>query len=240
MSFAIPLSASIRGGKCDKKGGLMSEAMTSELIVESEWLLKGYWTKMRFAYQNKKGGWSDIDILAYNPETKNLVISESKVRGPKKNIFAYFEHTKEKYGSILEFDEGYFSFIENLPYICSDGVVFNNFSKMVKSITIQLVSNYVIANELKNEAEQSVLKIVKEFSPVCKVKHEIMLDTTIDVIARVIRLENEHGQGRRYGHPMLDIAREINRYFNPNVLYAGQGKAKTDPVRKQAIIVRRK
>jgi hypothetical protein len=216
----------------------MSEAMTSESIVESEWLLKGYWTKMRFAYQTQKSGWSDVDILAYNPETKNLVISESKVRGPKKDIFAYFEHTKEKDGSIVKYDKdkkGYFSFIENLPYICSDGVVFDDFSKMVKSITIQLVSNYVIANELKNEAEQSVLEMVKEFSPVSKVKYEIMLDTTIDVIARVIMLENEHGQGRRYGHPMLDIAREINRYFNPNVRYAGQGKAKTDPVRKQAI-----
>ncbi|MBU4185423.1 MAG: hypothetical protein KKI12_06545 [Proteobacteria bacterium] len=61
----------------------MSEAMTSESIVEAEWLLKGYWTKMRFAFQTDKGGWSDVDILAYHPESKHLVISESKVRGPK-------------------------------------------------------------------------------------------------------------------------------------------------------------
>ena len=58
----------------------MSEAMTAELIVEADWLLKGYWTKMRFAFQSDKRGWSDVDIMAYHPESKHLVISESKVR----------------------------------------------------------------------------------------------------------------------------------------------------------------
>ena len=213
----------------------MSEVMISESIVESEWILKGYWTKMRFAYQTPKGGWSDVDILAYNPEEMHLIISESKVRGPKKDIFAYTEHSKNKYGTILEYDDdNYFSFIENLPEICSDGVIFSNFRKMVKTLTVQLVSNYVIDDSLKNEAEASVLNKIKELLPNSGTKIKVMLDSTMDVISRVIELENKHEQGRRYGHPMLDIAREINRYSNPNVRYAGQGKAKTEPVKKQA------
>ncbi|MDH1057136.1 hypothetical protein, partial [Aquipseudomonas alcaligenes] len=61
------------------------------------------------------------------------------------------------------------------------------------------------------------------------------LDSTMDVIAKVIELENLHGQGRRYGHPMLDIAREINRYSKPNVRFAGQGKEKTNAIKEQAI-----
>lgn len=214
----------------------MSEVMISETIVEAEWLLKGYWTKMRFAYQTKNGGWSDIDALAYNPETKHLVISESKVRGPKKDIFAYFEHTKEKYGSLLDFDnDNYFSFIQNLPDVIQDGVIFESFNMMVKKLTIQLVSNYVIEDSLKEEAERAVLDKVRGVLPNLKAALEVKLDTTMDVIARVIVLEDRHGQGRRYGHPMLDIAREINRYASPNVRYAGKGKSKTDPVKKQAI-----
>lgn len=67
----------------------MSELMHSEAIIEAEWLLKGYWTKPRFAFQTLKGGWSDVDILAHNPETKHLVIAESKVRGPKSHVYAY-------------------------------------------------------------------------------------------------------------------------------------------------------
>ena len=214
----------------------MSEAMTSEAIIESEWILKGYWTKMRFAYQTPKGGWSDIDVLAYDPEKKHLVISESKVRGPKKDIFAYTEHTKTEYGTILEYDEdNYFSSLRNLPEICKDGVIFATFSKMVKQMTVQLVSNYVIEKALKAEAEKSVMDKIENLIPNSKVTLRIMLDTTLDVIARVIALENEHGQGRRYGHPVLDIAREINRYTNPNVRYAGRGKTKTDQIKKQAI-----
>lgn len=191
---------------------------------------------MRFAYQTKKGGWSDIDILAYDPEKKHLVVSESKVRGPKKDVFAYFEYTKKEYGTLLSYDDNnYFLFIKHLPEIISDGIVFSNFRKMVKKITIQLVSNYVIENKLKDEAKDSILKEIKTFIAEPKIQIDVMLDTTIDVISRVIKLENEHSQGRRYGHPMLDIAREINRYTKPNVRYAGRGNKKTDPVRKQAI-----
>ncbi|WP_423909326.1 hypothetical protein [Candidatus Spongiihabitans sp.] len=216
----------------------MSEAMISELIVESEWILKNYWTKTRFAYQTESGGWSDVDVLSYHPETKHLVISESKVRGRKKAIHAYTEHTKRKYGTILEYKATYFSFIPNIPKICSNHVVFTKFSRMVKTITIQLVSNLVIAKSLKNDAESSVLeeieKYMKEELPGSKAKIEVMLDSTIDVISRVVEDENKHNQGRRYGHPMLDIAREINRYFYPDVGGAGKRTDQTESVKKQA------
>jgi hypothetical protein len=214
----------------------MSEAMISESIVEAEWILQGYWTRMRYPYQTDKSGWSDIDVLAYNPESKHLVISESKVRGPKKDIFAYTEHTKSTYGTILEYDNNnYFSFLESLPKICSDKVIFSDFTKMVKKLTIQLVSNYVIDDSLKKEAEKTVLNRVHELIPESKAKIDVRLDSTMDVIAKVVELENLHGQGRRYGHPMLDIAREINRYSKPNVRFAGQGKEKTNAIKEQAI-----
>ncbi len=212
----------------------MSEAMTSESIVEAEWLLKGFWSKMRFAFQTENGAWSDVDILAYNPETRHLVISESKVRGKKNAVFAYTEVTRKKYGSILKYDgDNYFSFLKNLPLLCSDGVVFANFNKMVKKLTLQLVSNYVVTENAKNHAMADINKAVTSLK--LPIYPEFILDTTLDVMARIIVLERDSQQGKRYGHPVLDIAREINRYFHPKVLYAGRKKSASEEVRLQSI-----
>ena len=228
----------------------MSEPMVVELIVESEWILKDYWTKIRFPYKTEKGGWSDVDVIAYQPETKHLVIAESKVRGSKKYLHGYNQHAKNDYGSFVEYfgtgNKGYLSFIENLSEICKDGVIFTHqyqwkgklkckpFAEMVQKLTIQFVSNTVIDSELKDEAENAVLeKVQRKLSKVQKagVKVEVRLDSTLEVIAKVIDLENKDKQGRRYGHPMLDIAREINRYTNPALHNAGHDKT----LKQQAI-----
>lgn len=203
----------------------MSEAMTSESIVEAEWLLKqGYWTKVRFAFKTEKGSWSDVDVLAYNPETKHLVISESKVRGPKDYVAAYTEHTREEYGSILEFDNNnhlnYLSFIRNIGLLCKDGVVFKDFQKMVNILSVHLVCNYAISSKQRKLVEAEIEREISSLNLPLKPKFRV--DTTIDVIARIINLERASSQGRRYGHPVLDMAREINRYFKPSVKYAGR------------------
>ena len=86
----------------------MSEAMTTESIVEAEWVLKGYWTKTRFPFKiktEKGSGWSDVDVLAYNPETNHLVISESKARGRKNRIIAYTQQSQNNFRSILDTDK---------------------------------------------------------------------------------------------------------------------------------------
>jgi hypothetical protein len=212
----------------------MAEAMTAESIVEAEWVLNGYWAKMRFAFQTDKGAWSDVDILAYNPETKHLVISESKVRGSKDNVFAYTKYTEQEYGSILKYDDdNYFSFLRHLPLLCKDGVIFKDFKKMVEKLTVQLVSNYVVTADTKKSAIASIEKKIQKYN--LPIKIVFQLDTTLTVIARVIAGEKKSRQGRRYGHPMLDIAREINRYFYPSVRYAGRTSAASTKVRQEAI-----
>lgn len=202
----------------------MSEVMVSEGIIESYWLARRYWTQVRYPYQTENGGWSDIDVIAYSPEDKHLIIAESKVRGSKKAIYAYTKATEEKYGSLLKFDgNNYFSFLDNLPTICSDGLIFNKFNRMVKKLTIQLVSNYVIDANIKEKAKSTVLKKVNKLLPDSPYEIEIMLDSTMDIIVKVIEQENELTQGRRYGNAMLDIARELNRYAHPQIQYAGSG-----------------
>lgn len=206
----------------------MSEVMVSEGIIESYWLLKDYWTRVRFAYQTPNGGWSDIDVVAYNPETQHLVIAESKVRGPKKAIYAYTEATEKKYGSLLDYDgNNYFSFLENLPLICSDGIIFKDFSRMVKKLTVQLVSNYVIAQDVSDAAKATVLERVQQLLPELSCEIDVMLDSTMAIMVQLIEQENEMTKGRRYGNAMLDIAREINRYAHPQIKYAGIGNKET-------------
>jgi len=215
----------------------MAEAMTVETIIEADWQMHGYWTKVRVPLRTAKGSWSDIDVVAYHPERRHLVLCESKVRGPKKAVYAYTAHSKLKYGSILDFDlrdEGvhnYFSFLRHIRRACRDKCIFEHFTRMVKRLTVQLVSNYYVAPEVMKDAEASVKKAIGKAVPT-SVALDVRLDTTLDVIARIIAEENQKDQGRRYGHPVLDLARELNRYMHPDVHYAGRGKEATTRVRR--------
>ena len=226
----------------------MSEVMTVESIIEAEWQLQNYWTKARFAFKTETGHWSDVDVLAYHPEEKQLVIAESKVRGPKKKVFAFNRQTRQNHGTILDFSAhvnskgtNHFDFIRHLPTICSDDVVFKDFGKMVDTLIVQHVSNYVITDDLKEEArkcvQEKVICVMKKCKPALykKLKIEAQLDTTLEVLARIIELENRDRQGRRYGHPVLDIAREINRYLHPKVRGGGREKIDIASVKQQAI-----
>ena len=186
----------------------MSEAMAAEMIIEAEWILKGgYWSKLRHPFQTENGGWSDIDVLSYSPATKHVVISESKVRGPKNHVRAYTEHSKNHYGDILDYDGyNYFSFLHHLPSF------FRSFSEKIDRVTIQLVSNQVVDDSLMEEAKRTVKGALK--SKRRNVEYGVMLDTTLDVLARVIELE---------------------RYLHPRVRYAGGEKSKTEAVRRQGL-----
>lgn len=225
----------------------MAEAMTVERIIEAYWDLKGYWTKMRVPI--KVGGWTDIDAVAYNPMKKELVLAESKVRSTKHTVRAYTEDLKSSGVSFLGFDKlygkshgkpdklYYLSFIENINNDFLDLV----FEKLgipkddeIK-IIIHFVSNYYVdetilesaQNEVKNEIEKHIS------SPYSIGK--VIIQTTFDVLCDVIFEEEMSEQGRRYGHPVLDIAREINRYMHPNVRLINSREVAYDPGCKEKI-----
>jgi hypothetical protein len=202
----------------------MSEAMTVETIIEAYWGLQGYWTRLRFPFQTKGRGWSDIDLLAYHPEGKILVISESKVRGPKKDVYGYTNLSRLKYKDIFEYDgSNYLAFLDQIKLICSNGIVFKGFAKMVDRLIIQLVSNYYIDESVMPEVKNDIYRRIKNSIPQ-KIESEIRLDTTFHIICQIIKMEKAKSQGRRYGHPVIDVARELNRYLTPNVRYAGGRK----------------
>ena len=200
--------------------------MAVELIVEAEWILEGgYWTKVRFPFQTAGGDWSDVDVLAYSPSTKHLVVSESKVQGPKNKVYAYTPYTDHYF-----IDKSYLGFLDNLPVVRRDGVVFDCFAESVDRITVQLVSNTVILPAVLDEAGASVIDYVEENCGLPSgVRVEVMLDSTLDVLARVVVRERERWQGRRYGHPVIDIARKLNRYLDPSVEGAGAARLGRTP-----------
>ena len=94
---------------------------------------------------------------------------------------------------------------------------------MVEKLTVQLVSNYVIDQDMNEKAKATVLKRINHLLPKMQCEIDVMLDSTMAIMVQVIELENEMTKGRRYGNAMLDIAREINRYAHPDIKYAGRG-----------------
>ena len=205
------------------------EAMTAELIVEAEWALQDYWTKVRFPFQKHGGRWSDVDVLAYNPIKKHLVVSESKVQNTKSKVYAYTRDSNYDFSR-----SSYLGFLKNLGDILP--IVLGRFAKPVKRITVQLVSNTVILPDVVEKARASVVEYVNGNVDLPRGVHvDAKLDSTLDVFARIVVCERERQQGRRYGHPVIDIARELNRYLDPSVAGAGQGKSKTDPVKRQGL-----
>jgi hypothetical protein len=233
----------------------MAEAMTVETIVEAYWLLQNYWTKVRFPVQTKKGGWSDIDVLAYNPLNKTLVISESKVRGEKDAVYAFTTDAE----SVIAFDikkKNYFKSLGDITkYACNNYVndkKDNNDGEeklfkirdmindgIVNTVIVQLVSNYYISEDLKPSLIKELRDnyIRENIPPNIKKKNIVVkIDTTFDILIEVIKLEYGKNQGRRYGHPVIDIARELNRYMRGTVHNVGNGteikKIFTDKLRE--------
>lgn len=152
-----------------------------------------------------------------------MVISESKARGQKKDVFVY---QKEPGYNFFQFDKdmgNYLSFLSHIRDVCFGDRIFKNFRGMVRTVVVQLVSNYYIKECDLPEVKKDIYKRVKRDVPK-NVEVQIRLDTTIKIFCEIIKRVNADRRGRGYGYPVLDIAREINRYINPKISYAGKEK----------------
>jgi hypothetical protein len=203
----------------------MSEAMTVETVIDAYWQLEGYWTKLRYAIQTENNGWTDIDVLAYNPEENELVICESKVRGKKNLILAYIPEVRnEGKMSFIDFDKNnkgylnYLSFLENLNTGFLDKIRKDLHIPERTKITIHLVSNYYIDENILDSALEDLKKDIMKRIDSSYVVNRVIIDTTFGIFCKIIKAEKEKNQGRRYGHPVIDIAREFNRYMDPDIV----------------------
>jgi len=220
----------------------MSEVMTTESIVEGEWMLDGFWTKPRFQYRTG-GGWGDIDVLAFHPNSGHMVISESKAQGKARALFAFTTNrnhqTFEQY--IQASRSNYLGILNQIDIICRNEVV-QELCPNVKIITVQLVCNIVIDESRKAAVQQELLgKIKDRLNRIDEFKNitiNFQIDTHIAVISRILiktRQAVEGGYGKRYGHPILDFARELNRYLDPVLPDLGKDEVIQKEIKEQAI-----
>lgn len=211
----------------------MFEMMTTEILVEAEWVLLEYWTKGRMAVQTDKGGWSDFDVVAFHPHPDNpeidrkshLVIAEAKAYGTKdqvyvttsKNVNVTLENIETLWTKPPEKNDPYLKFIHQVKVI--DGSLLKLINNSVEVVTIQIVSNWMIDQDIKKNVEKKLAEKVKEVS-IFKDKTVIcIIETPLDVFARIMKGVREDSRGRRYGNPVLDLAREFNRYLNPSYIH---------------------
>ncbi len=210
----------------------MSEMMTTELLVEAEWILQEYWTKGRYPIQTLHGGWSDFDVVAFHPHSKyskyngksHLVLAEAKGFGTKDNV--YVTTLKNKDVTLKNIEglwtlppekvDPYFRFLHRIKDM--NGPLLELVQNSVQAVTIQLVSNWILEKEIKESVEEKLKEEVVSGIPILeKIKFvNCVLETPLEVFWRIMKLEKENIQGRRYGNPILDLAREFNRYLHPS------------------------
>ena len=88
-------------------------------------------------------------------------------------------------------------------------------------MTIQLVSNWMIdqGENVKERIEIALSKKIKELSFFKEKEVHCRIDTPMEIFKEIMEMVERDGQGRRYGHPILDLAREFNRYLKPSYLH---------------------
>jgi hypothetical protein len=216
----------------------MAEAMTVELIINAYWGMKGFWTRPRVSFQTEKSGWSDFDVVAHHPNKRILVVSESKARGRATDIFTFTSYTMKKYhcSSFAEWEAGsknYLNFISNVSHIWEDNLLFESqkeFKRSVSELVLQLVSNYMIPPDALSKAEASVRNLFFSLASSCPLNKnavQVNLTTPFDLFCEIQSMIINQPQGRRYGNPILDLARELNRFLYPKVHYGGRGASES-------------
>lgn len=230
-------------------GDYLSEAMTVERMIEAYWDLNRYWTKVRLPIKVSKN-YTDIDVVAYNPLENILIIAESKVKGNKNAIRSYLPLLDEKGINFVEFDKVKENGKEKQDYLSFIRHYNDDFIKQIlqalslpddRKITINfhLVSNYVveasILNKVKEEVKEALNKNLTEYQ-----FDSVILESTFDLFCNILAKDNkdekdEDTVGKRYGHPVLDIAREINRYMNPKIEFKKYGSINDRSDKEQKI-----
>ena len=213
----------------------MAEAMSVESIIEAYWITLNYWTKVRVPYfvehkeKGKKdsGGWSDIDVVAFNPLTKDLILCESKAHGDSSTIKTVTSVIKDTT-----------TFRESIAKILGNELIK---STDAKSLTVHIVANInkedefeIKYSDIKSFRKKDNNKKIKEnkflLEEIVKAvgldkassikKISLKIESLFTVFSNVIENIASHEKKdikefqKRYGNLTLDIAREINRYLS--------------------------
>ena len=197
----------------------MSEAMTVESLIDAYWQMRGFYTRQRFTYQPGDAGYySDIDVLAYNARTNEMVFAESKAHGGKGKIKngvlddKYYKNLVEGEHAV---NDDLHKFIWGVIRIVRDKEELfpNEISKTTRIIihfvsTIYYSKSHRIVEKITEFVSSAIRGVLKK-----KVDVEVRIETHFDVLINLIEFVKNDEQGKRYGVPVLDIIRELNRHL---------------------------
>lgn len=214
------------------------EAMAVETLLAALWELDGYLTKTRVAYK-VSNGYSDMDIIGLKKTC--LRIGECKARYSPNTVMVITDEIENFYEDWLK-SWGKFSI--NLNYFWDAGYEWLPNRQEIEELELWFCGNIFFQNEeIRKKAERDFINSIYDLLPNgLKSKTSIVLKSTFEVITEVIKLLNEwvepederqSGWGKRFGNPIIDTFRELNRYLNCKHAEGGSSIVKSSAIRSQ-------
>lgn len=141
---------------------MSNQANTYELLLEAYWKIQGYWTKVRFPYDaNDKERKKDFDLIAYDPESKTLVVGEAKAQNTKNRVYIYHSGFKNS-DFHVEF-KGYTKFISEISNLWTkDDLIFSVSEEFKKKQEKEKISKELEKEEISKELEEIFKENVKK------------------------------------------------------------------------------
>lgn len=211
------------------------EAMSVEQLLLAAWEEEGFIGKTRVPV-----GASDLDVLAVNLNTRTVRTGESKVREGSQRVYVVDDWCVAEMGRPgIDFrwwlEEGWSKWLNTLPQAWDQTgqpvVPWLPPIQQVDRIEVVFCCNLhlftdqrdAVHDALSRAAESSLREnpaLGERLDAGLPVKGSVRstLESACDLMRFVRRRISEQSYGRRFGDPFKDLARELHRYLNPDMV----------------------
>jgi len=176
----------------------MSEAMAIESIVQEYAKFKGYLTETRVPFKLKRGH-SDLDVLGFNPKTKNSLVAECKAWGSP-NQYPSYNNSKKWFKEKFEEIIAKWEHFKNSP---TNKWRFSKLDEIWYVIPGYCDDKEQVEADLSTELDHNVRII-----PI----HELILDVMFEV------KKDKDIRRKRYSNPALEFCRWLLRGYDAGKL----------------------
>ena len=198
------------------------EVMAVEELVAATWELEEFLVCRRHAiWLEGKSSYTDLDLVGVRQLPAEVRIAECKVQQGPRRVYCYSGE-----GNFVEdFVEwyGWDKFMSNITLLWDHESRPGWLPRVkdVASIQVWLCGNFWFTDhEARQRAYDELTHELRKHAPYGgKAKIEGRVYSTLDLILKCIAGVGSHTVksewGKRYGHPMLDLFREMVRYAHP-------------------------
>jgi len=204
------------------------EVMAVEELVAAAWELEDFLVCRRHPiWLEEQHSYSDVDLVGVRSRPSEVRIGECKVQSGARTVYCY----NGDYEFVDGFMEGWAPFMDNIPLLWDRDLRpdWLPLTTDVQKIQVWFCGNFWFTDEdARRRANRDLTSYLKKtVAPHgAKGKIEGRVYTTLDLILKCIAGVGENTVkwewGKRYGHPMLDVFRELVRYAHPSPEGGGQ------------------